>query len=280
MQATIKFITEELNSLYPEGEIKGFIRLIMESACGLSLTQMATEQLKEISTDGRARITEIVERLKKYEPIQYILGETEFFGLRFNVNPSVMIPRQETEELVDWVLKTNPGNGIHVCDIGTGSGCIAISLKKNRRDLKVTAFDISEDAIGIAGENAVRNHVEINFLCKDILKPEGLNGTDYEIIVSNPPYVRESEKILMSRNVLDYEPGSAIFVPDSDPLRYYRFISLFASEKLLTGGFLFLEINEALENETVSLLNSRFCNIEVRNDLNGKPRMIKAQKPE
>jgi release factor glutamine methyltransferase len=280
MQATIKFITEELNPLYPEKEVEGFIRLIMESACDLSFTQFALKQYRVLTEEEFKKIKKIVTRLKRFEPIQYILGEAEFYGLKFNVDPSVLIPRQETEELVDWVLKSEIKSGLKVLDIGTGSGCIAISIKKERPDLDVTAVDISEKALVVARENAQLNQAGIKFYLEDILNPVLIISEKYDVIVSNPPYIRESGKVVMSLNILDYEPESALFVPDSDPLKFYTSISDFAFKNLKPEGFLFFEINETLSSETTNLLEINFCNIELRKDINGKFRMIKAQKPE
>jgi len=278
MQATINYIAEELKHYYPEKEVKGIIRLIFDAACGLAYSDMVLKNFRPLKSTEKERIYKIVERLKKSEPIQYILGETEFYGLKFRVNPSVLIPRQETEELVDWSLKSGIKQGAIVLDIGTGSGCIAVSVKKNRSGWKVTATDISEEAVAIAKENAKLNSVEIELLISDINNPMELSDMMFDVIISNPPYVREGEKAAMGKNVLLYEPENALFVPDSDPLKFYRIIARFASKKLKQDGLLFLEINEALCNETIALLKTGFINIEYREDINGKPRMIKAQK--
>jgi release factor glutamine methyltransferase len=278
MQATIDRIAKELTPFYPESEILGFTRLIFESVCGLSFTQLSLKQYRALTSVESAKIEEIVCRLKRFEPIQYILGETEFYGLKLKVTPAVLIPRQETEELVDWVLKSGITPNTQLLDIGTGSGCIAVLLKKQRPDLTVSAIDISEEVLAVARENAKTNLAEIRIFISDIFNPVELENEKYDVIVSNPPYVRESEKVWMNKNVLLYEPEKALFVPDSDPWRFYKAISEFAGRVLNPGGFLFLEINEAMGEKVSELLKEKFCNIELRDDLNGKNRMVKAQK--
>ncbi|NQU88599.1 MAG: peptide chain release factor N(5)-glutamine methyltransferase [Mariniphaga sp.] len=278
MQATIKFITKELNPLYTKYEVQGFIRLIMESVCGLTFSEIALKKFRQIKNTEKQKINSIIIRLKKHEPIQYILGRKEFYNLNFKVNPSVLIPRQETEELVEWVLKSDIKKKALVLDIGTGSGCIAVSLKKKRHDFKMVAIDISKTALATAIENAQVNKTNINFFVADIEDSETLKKEMFDVIISNPPYVRESEKALMNRNVLKYEPEQALFVEDKDPLKFYRIIVDFASNQLNSGGLLFFEINEALSDETANLLKGSFRNIKIRNDINGKPRMIKAKK--
>jgi release factor glutamine methyltransferase len=279
MQATIDRIAKELAPFYPESEIRAFTRLILESVCGLSFTQIALKKFRRISGGESEHINRILESLKQSEPIQYVLGEAGFCGLKFMVNPSVLIPRQETEELVDWVLKSGINRESRILDIGTGSGCIAISLKKQNPGFDVFAIDISSEAIDMAKKNARLNDVQVNFSRADILNPVGFEAGGFDVIASNPPYVRESEKTMMGKNVLLYEPETALFVPDSDPLKFYRAIAAFAGKNLARGGFLFFEINEALGEEVAALLSEKFCNIESRKDLNGKDRMVKARKP-
>ncbi|MEO8796210.1 MAG: peptide chain release factor N(5)-glutamine methyltransferase, partial [Daejeonella sp.] len=226
----------------------------------------------------------ILDELKTGKPLQYILGETEFYDLPFKVNPSVLIPRPETEELVDWIIKdllsrkqTKP----EILDIGTGSGCIPIALKKNIPEAKVSAIDISGAALETAIKNSVLNKVEVKFHLHDILNTESgfFNDSEFDIVVSNPPYVTLSEKNLMHQNVLEHEPHLALFVDDNDPLIFYKAITKFASAHLKKDGVLYLEINENLGGETVSLLKGfGFKNVELRKDLPGKDRMIRAEK--
>jgi len=226
----------------------------------------------------------IYEKLIQGIPLQYILGETEFYDLIVKVNPSVLIPRPETEELVDWALITSRIiNGeteiLKLLDIGTGSGCIAISIKKYIPLADITAIDISEAALNIARQNADLNQVEINFIQDDIFKPTNLEliNSKYDLILSNPPYVTEAEKDQMLDNVLNHEPDIALFVPDNDPLVFYRAITDFALVHLKINGFLFLEINEKFGQETLNLLKKKgFKEIELRQDMGGKDRMIKA----
>jgi len=219
-------------------------------------------------------------RLKNFEPIQYIVGETEFYGLPFKVNRHTLIPRPETEELVEWIISgqkliTNNPKSITILEVGTGSGCIAISLAKNLPNSRIFALDVSVEALKIARENAEINEVEIEFFQTDILTVEDL-PKQFDIIVSNPPYVRELEKELMQQNVLRYEPESALYVANEDPLVFYRVISKLAKNHLKPNGTLFFEINEYLATEMIALLKSEgFQNIEINKDIFGKDRMLK-----
>lgn len=246
----------------------------------ISRIQIALNSEKEISKETVQNFQSALVRLKNHEPIQYIIGETEFYGLPFKVNKHTLIPRPETEELVEWILCefSNQQSTIknqQFLDIGTGSGCIAISLAKNLPNSKICALDISEEALKIARENAEMNKVEVNFFQTDILKTKTL-PKKFNIIVSNPPYVRELEKKWMQQNVLNYEPDSALFVTDNDPLLFYRAISKLAKQHLQPNGNLFFEINEYLANELTELLKSEnFKNIEVKKDIFGKDRMLK-----
>jgi len=225
-------------------------------------------------------LLQISERLARHEPIQYITGSTDFFGLTLQLNPSVLIPRQETEELVAWIIESNKINKPAILDIGTGSGCIALALKNEITDASVFALDISTDALELANMNATRNGLKIHFIHDDILNIEKLHYTDdLDLIVSNPPYVLFSERDSMMKNVLDFEPKKALFVEDSDPLLFYRHISQLALTKLKPGGKLFFEINEQLGDEMIGLLNSYgFHKIVLKSDLFGKNRMISCEK--
>jgi release factor glutamine methyltransferase len=261
--------------------------IVLSDVTGISPAKIKAFPETELLTTDAERVDSILGRLKTGEPVQYILGHTEFYGLPFKVNPSVLIPRPETEELVEWVIEiwqlavggwqAPPA----ILDIGTGSGCIAVSLKKNLKNVQVSAIDISTEAIKTAKENAGLNEVDIYFIHADILNPTHLSlaTNHYSLIISNPPYVTLDDKKQMHTNVTDFEPHTALFVPDDDPLIFYKAISDFASTHLVKGGLLFFEINEAYGEQTVELLNSKlFNNIELRKDMSGKYRMIKAIK--
>ena len=279
MQKTIQYIRAELAPFYPETEITGFIQLIMNSVLGLSYTQMVLEKDRVLETSESDRIKAIVERLKTHEPIQYILGVAEFFGLELNVQPGVLIPRPETEELVDWICKTKIPATVKMLDIGTGSGCIPLALKNELPAAEVMAVDVSENALLIATENAQKHQLEVTFELADILKWHERSWPRFDVIVSNPPYVMEREKKQMEANVLEYEPGVALFVSDTDPLIFYRTIAQFASKQLNESGYLFFEINENLGDEMVELVKQLgFKSIELRRDLNGKNRMLRCRK--
>lgn len=279
MKATIQYIQKELNGLYPETEVKAFVRLILEHVCGLDYTAQVLMREGGLNASYKRSISEIVNRLKQFEPIQYILGETEFFGLKLKVNPAVLIPRPETEELLHWISETTLHPGSSVVDIGTGSGCIALGMKKLFPELRVSAIDYSKKILETAQKNAIINNLEVNFFQADILKWEDFKWEQYKLIVSNPPYVRESEKEAMFPNVLNYEPGKALFVSDSDSLVFYRRIAEFAQKYLEENGLLFFEINENLGKEMQYLLeNLRFRKIVVKKDLFGKKRMLRCRK--
>jgi len=275
MIAHKQFINSELKGLYPVSEIEGFNRIIFEAVFGWSFTKQVIKKHEKISEFDFNRIKEIVLRLKTFEPIQYILGETEFYGLTLNVNPSVLIPRPETEELVDWIVRENLPENSRILDIGTGSGCIALALKSKLKNSVVSGIDISETALEVACDNAIKNRLEVIFFQADILTCEDSNFEVYDVIVSNPPYIRESEKLQMQSNVLEYEPENALFVSDNDPLVFYRSIASFAMKHLADKGKLFFEINENLGSEMKNMLNDfGFCDIEIKNEINGKNRMI------
>lgn len=277
IRETIALIRQGLANRYPKSEVQGFIRIIFEHLLFLSQTDLVMKPEQIIPVAAFDKINEIIFRLQKNEPVQYILGETEFYGLRFKVNPSVLIPRPETEELVNWINdEVYPDEKSRILDIGTGSGCIAVALAKNIAGAQVDAMDVSESALNVAAENAVLNKVNINFYRYDILQNQPFPSSSlYNVIVSNPPYVRESEKKLMQSNVLDYEPSLALFVPDNDPLLFYKAIAVFAWNHLVENGRLYFEINEALFDEISLLLkNLNFSGIKIRKDINGKCRMV------
>jgi len=274
----LREVTKSLNDYFPSQEIQSLLKIIYEKKLGLPIHRVHLEPNASINPKDAEIIFDIVSKLKLQKPIQYILGEADFFGLNFIVTPDVLIPRQETEELVDWVIKSTGDKTNTILDIGTGSGCIGISLTVNLKNSPVTAIDISAAALKIASKNANRNNVSVNFHLADILDLNNqIPNEPFDIIVSNPPYVRELEKAQMKSNVLDHEPHLALFVDDRDPLIFYRTIALQAPRILKPHGSIFCEINESLGNELNQLFKFHgFKEIEIRKDLNGKDRMLKA----
>lgn len=268
---------ENLKNLYPIGEIQIFYFMLLESYGNILKTDVLLNPDLKIDKDLETNVLRAIDVLKKGKPIQYILGEAYFFSNRFLVDESVLIPRQETEELVAWIISEIPDNQpIHILDIGCGSGCISISLAKEKPQAKVTAIDISERALAVAQQNAHMNNVEISFKQQDILQTMSLSEK-YDVIVSNPPYVRICEKKEIHDNVLKYEPHLALFVSDEKPLIFYEKITELTKNALNIGGKLFFEINQYLGKETSQMIeNKGFTSIELRNDLNGNPRMLKA----
>jgi len=267
-----------LSELYPSEEIQSFFNILSEKYLNLSRIEIALNRDRRLTETEAEKFQKAILRLQNHEPVQYIIGETEFYGLPFKVNKHTLIPRPETEELVEWILSGFPPSGARgILDIGTGSGCIAISLAKNLPNAKISALDISEEALKIAEANAKLNKVEVNFFQTDILAAETL-PKKYDVIVSNPPYVRELEKKQMQQNVLKYEPHSALYVKDEDPLLFYRAISRLAKKHLNPNGKLFFEINEYLAYEMTELLKAEgFKNIEIKKDIYGKDRMLKCK---
>jgi len=279
MQSTIQYINKELSGFYPSSEVQGFVRLILENVCQIGYSAIFINHDLKISEADKEKIHKIVRRLKTYEPIQYILGETEFYNLKLKVRAGVFIPRPETEELAEWIINSYNLTNPEILDVGTGSGCIALALKKNIEGSRVTAIDILEDAIVVARENAVANNLEINFIHDDFFQPELKTEDYFDIIVSNPPYVTEAERSGLEPNVLKYEPEQALFVPNNDPLKYYSAIADYAVSCLKRGGWIYFEINEQFGNETLQLLKMKgFRNPEIKKDINGKERMVRCQK--
>lgn len=274
----IDFFLDQLKGLYPAEEVEGLIFYAFNHIMGFTRNQLLTEKDKHINESDLLIFFRIIRELKEHKPIQYILEEADFYNLKFKVNEHVLIPRPETEELVDWIIRDNKNKSLKILDIGTGSGCIAISIKKNIKDADVYAMDISKDALAVAKENANKNGVEINFIPDDILKPK--TDATFDIIVSNPPYVKKEESKLMNKNVLDFEPHLALFVNDQDPLLFYKAIITFAKDHLSGAGSLYFEINESYGNEMEKLLSGEGFNSILKKDLSGKDRMIKAQRKE
>ncbi len=269
----IPYYIKQLKDIAQEREIISWAYISIDFIFGYDRSECIINSDKEISIDISDKINQIIYALKENIPIQYILGEAEFYGLKFKVNEHTLIPRPETEELVEWILEHEFTS---VLDIGTGSGCIPIAVKKNK-NVEITAIDISESALCVAKENARINEVEINFLVKDIFKMTSLPKVD--VIISNPPYVLEKEKELMLANVLENEPHLALFVPDNNPLIFYNKIADLSFLSLSKNGLLFFEINEHFGKETVAMLTAiGFVDIELKKDINDKDRMIKARK--
>ena len=266
---------QELLSVYPPHEARALYMLVMEVAFELTPTQVLLGKDKELSEDKQVLLQNIIGRLVRKEPVQYILGQADFCGHTFHVEPGVLIPRPETQELVNLINQQHP-TSCSVLDIGTGSGCIAISLAL--MGYQVTAFDISEDALRIASGNARMLQATVDFKQEDILHPSPSQQL-WDVVVSNPPYICQKEARQMDANVLDYEPHLALFVPDNDPLLFYRAIAAYATEHLNPSGSLYFEINEAYPNETASLLEETgFCQVSIHPDNFGKQRFISAQK--
>ncbi|TBW26746.1 peptide chain release factor N(5)-glutamine methyltransferase [Gramella sp. KN1008] len=272
----IQFI-DRLKEDYPVTEIESFFNILTEEYLGMTRLEAALNTDFEVSEEQKAWFEHAELRLKDHEPIQHIIGKEEFSGLIFRVNKEVLIPRPETEELVEWIVLDfkNAGKPIRILDIGTGSGCIAISLGKKLKGSEVHAFDISAEALKLAKDNAKENHVEVNFQERDILKTEKLDWK-FDIIVSNPPYVRELEKKEMHRNVLDHEPEKALYVKDEDPLLFYQKIASLAKDALEPQGCLYFEINQYLSTETEELLKNSGFETELKKDIFGNFRMLKA----
>ena len=271
-----QILSKEIEAIYSAGEAKEISFILLKYLYALSKTDVLAD--KPLKNDKQKELSACLERIKTQEPIQYIVGETEFYGHAFLVNSSVLIPRQETEELVKLIIEENKNKkSLRVIDIGTGSGCIPISLKSALPFAEVSTIDISHAAIDLASKNAAFNHTEINFIEADILQ-ESFVLPASDVIVSNPPYVLESEKKDMHKNVLDYEPGLALFVPDLDPLTFYKAITLKAAYSLAKEGRLYFEINERFGRETAALLETDFKNIRIIQDINGKDRIVSGEK--
>jgi len=269
----------ELNKIYPKEEVDSFFYLMIEHYLGLQKFALALEPNYVVTKEAEQPFFEGLQKLKEELPIQYILGTTHFMDLDFKVDENVLIPRPETEELVRWILGAveNEKSEISILDIGTGSGCIAISLAKLLPNAKVYALDVSKGALAVAKENAESNNASVNFLQVDILSNPNLEQK-FDVIVSNPPYVRELEKAEMQNNVLEYEPNLALFVADDNPLVFYSAITQFAVNHLKPNGKLFFEINQYLGEETKVVLESyNFNAIELKQDMFGNDRMLKGE---
>lgn len=276
--AAIENFKNALGDLYSIEERDQIIAIIFEYLIGFNKIDLRMKGDLILSEELVDRLGSITKRLLENEPIQYILGFTWFAGLKLKVSPDVLIPRQETEELIDWIIKENNIPNPLIFDLCTGSGCIALGLKKNISNSQIIAVDVSENALNIASENAISNGLNIDFLLSDILEKD-LNRPDVDIIVSNPPYIRASEAANMKLNVLNFEPHLALFVSENDPLIFYKRLAILAKQSLKKSGKIYLEINENLSAETVEILELQgFHEIRLRKDLNDRYRMVSATK--
>ena len=273
-----KHFLDELKGIYPEHEILAITNLVLKTHFGIDRLHLLLDSGQIFTSLTMNYIVSICNELKTGKPVQYILGETLFYNCIIKVNNGTLIPRPETEELVDLIIKENKDFRGKIIDIGTGSGCIAIAIKKNLHDAEVTGIDISERALEIATANAILNNVDVSFMKQDIFKFDQRTISQSGIIVSNPPYVLESEKKFMRSNVLDYEPHNALFVPDKDPLIFYRTIVKLSEKILKPGGKIYFEINENKGEELSRLLKSAgYSEIMIIQDINGKNRFIKGR---
>lgn len=275
----IRHIRESLQPYLPPSEISAISRVICCEMLGVSTGDYFMRSSLELTDDQRAVLDSTLKRLKNHEPLQYIQEEAPFLGLRFKVTPAVLIPRPETAELVEFIIKNEPQENLHVLDIGTGSGCIAVSLKLSLKDATAFAWDISPEALEIASRNARDLHAEVTFDRVDCLSGELPQvPSDLDIIVSNPPYITPAEQKEMEENVMKWEPHKALFVPQDRPLLFYEHIADIAGSRLRDEGRLYLEINQAYGGEICRLLEGKgFCNIHLHKDLSGKDRYISSQ---
>jgi len=276
-------LTKELKNVYDSDELRNIIELVIEHITNMSRAEQVKNKVPYLTCTQLENLDAITERLKKNEPVQHVLGEAWFAGMKFKVNKNVLIPRPETEELVDWIVKESKNSKVKsqiIIDIGTGSGCIPITIKKKLPEANVSAIDVCSEALFTATENAIQLNADVDFLLLDFLDEEKWNELgQYDIIVSNPPYVKQSEINTMHERVKEFEPHLALFVPDNDALLFYKKLAAFSKRHLNPTGSLFVEINESLGEQVVNLFQSAgFANIELRKDMQGKDRMIKAMR--
>lgn len=269
-------IVAQLNQIYNENESRQLTKMFMEDMLEISFEKIMIDEEIVMNPTVKELIEQKISMLMSYHPIQYVLGKAHFYGREFIVNPSVLIPRQETEELISEILIDTKKPGLNILDIGSGSGCIGITLALELQDAHVALLDVDSAALDVARRNAIKNHVALDYINEDILSLEIL-PKKYDIIVSNPPYVTEKEKDLMQNNVLNHEPQLALFVPDDDPLKFYRQIVSLAKKHLVPNGKLYFEINENYGPDLLKLCEDEKCSfIKLVQDINGKDRMIKA----
>ena len=279
-----KYFHQRLRANYPDSEIENFFFWTLEEILGVQRIDFVLQKNNAVDYQNIDRIKKVIQRLRNEEPIQYIFGSMEFYGLLFNVSTDTLIPRPETEELVEWIIETvkqdeylSSLSELRILDIGTGTGCIAITLTKLIPSANTTAVDISKNALTVAESNSALNEVNVHFVISNVLELSSLEN-EFDIIVSNPPYVRISEKIEIKNNVLKYEPDTALFVEDDDPLLFYRKIGKLSLESLNPNGYLFFEINQYLGKEMVDLLSDLgYQHIELRKDVFGNDRMTRCQ---
>lgn len=278
MKRIAQIINEELSGYYTQSEVSALTRIIATEMLGIAQITFFLKDNVTLTAEQEALLADTLKRLKEHEPIQYIQGYCNFCGLRFKVTPATLIPRPETSELVEWIAADHSGKAASILDIGTGSGCIAVSLANMLPQSKVTAWEISAEALAVATENSKANGCTVLFEQVDILSHEPTEA-QFDIIVSNPPYIKENEKSAMHNNVLDWEPHTALFVPDSDPLLFYRTIAEKGLQMLAPNGTLYFEINRAHGAETMKMLaDYGYADIELRKDFADNDRMIKAVK--
>ncbi len=272
-------LVSSLQTIYENREASTMANWVIEKLSGLNRVDRLINKQQSISDSNKLLLKKMTDELLAHRPIQYVLGEAWFLKQSFFVNESVLIPRPETEELVDWILRENAQMlGVRILDIGTGSGCIPITLKKQIPVSDIVSVDISSDAIAVANKNAIDLGASVRFLSMDFLDESTWNDLpEIDIIVSNPPYIKLAEKTSMAQHVLDYEPSVALFVPDNDALIFYSAIAKFGKTHLSGNGCVYFEINEALGAETMALLTSSGYCCELKKDMQGKDRMIKAQ---
>ena len=281
LSATQIYFSNQLQGLFSEREVKTMFEALIKQRLNWSSSDFLLHHEARLSESDLLFIRSAVKRLLLHEPFQYVIGNTEFYGLSITCAPGALIPRPETEELVDWILEELKGKESKILDIGTGSGCIALALKKNTINSNVWGLDVSETALKIARENALALGLEVGFFSQDILSdhPIDFDNQFFDVIVSNPPYIPLNEQVKMDQNVLQFEPHKALFVPDQDPLLFYRVIATKSLSFLKNQGVLFFEIHEDFAAEVKELLvELGFINIELRKDLQGKSRMIRAQR--
>lgn len=279
MQKSIQYIRESLQTHFSESELRIVTQILISKITGYTTTQIIVNKNTIFSDEQVNLLHTFVEKLKKHEPLQYVTGKTEFFGLKIITKPGVLIPRPETEELIEWIMQSlDRSHNYDMLDIGTGSGCIALALKSVFENANVCAMDISDEALKIANENARALNLKIRFLQGNALQmPE--EKSCWDVIVSNPPYIPLAEKNEMDSAVVDFEPHQALFVPDNDPLLFYRRIAEYAFSALKVNGLLFFEIHRDFGQQCVAMLHETgFTNVELRRDISGNHRMIKAKR--
>jgi release factor glutamine methyltransferase len=289
MHPSYLHIKSALEALFGPQEAAAMARWILTDVFGFTAIELYGGKDRTFSANDEKQLADILRRLEKYEPLQYVLGRTEFDGLTLEVTPDVLIPRPETAELVAWIaedvqasedVRTDaPGTDApRILDIGTGSGCIPLALHRRLPRARLTAWDISEAALAVARRNASAHQADIQFERCDVLEAGDAGGRTFDIVVSNPPYICRKERAEMHRNVLDWEPSLALFVPDDDPLRFYRRIAQLGRTVLVPGGALYFEINRAYGAETVEMLRGLgYRDITLKKDMEGNDRMIKAR---